>query len=52
MTRSPRLIAGLVAAAAIALVVAANWQFVSLATGSHPGCVSVNPAKPAATAGC
>lgn len=52
MTLSPRLIAGLAAAAAIALVIAANWQFVSLATGSNPGCVPVDPAKPAAKAGC
>ncbi|MEP3435189.1 MAG: hypothetical protein ABJN75_00165 [Hoeflea sp.] len=52
MTLSPRLLAGLAAAAAIAVVIAANWQFVSLATGSHPGCVPVTPAKPAAAAGC
>lgn len=52
MTISPRLIAGLAAFAAIAFVIAANWQFVSLATGTHPGCVPVDTDKPAAKASC
>lgn len=52
MTRHPRLLAGLAVIAGLALVIGANWQFVSLATGSHPGCVPIDPGKPAATAGC
>lgn len=47
-----RLGIGLAIAAAVALVIAANWQFLHLALGSHPGCVQIDPARPAAAAGC
>lgn len=36
----------------LALVVGANWRFVHLAFRSHPGCVAVDPALPAAKPDC
>ncbi len=47
-----KLTIGLGVAAALALFIAANWQFVSLAFSSHPGCVSVDPQRLAAKPGC
>lgn len=47
-----RLAIGLGVAAALTLLIAANWQFVSLAFSSHPGCVAVDPLRVAAKSGC
>lgn len=49
MTRTLALIG---AAAAIALFVAANWNFIWLAVSTHPGCVPVSPGKPSASQDC
>jgi hypothetical protein len=40
------------ATAGLALVIAANWQFVRLAFETAPGCVPVDAARPAAKPGC
>ncbi len=40
------------AAAVLALVVAANWQFVRLAFDTAPGCVPIDAARPAAKPAC
>lgn len=47
-----KLSIGVAVAAGIALVIAANWQFLDLAFSSHPGCVSVEPSRSAAKPGC
>jgi len=49
---SPRFWALLAVALGLGLVVAANWRFVDLAFRSHPGCVAVDPALPAAKPDC
>lgn len=42
----------LAALAGLALVIAANWQFVRLAFDSAPGCVPVDATRPAAKPAC
>lgn len=42
----------LAAMAALALVIAANWQFIRLAFDTAPGCVPVDAARPAAKPAC
>jgi hypothetical protein len=39
-------------AATCALVIGANWNLVTVALESHPGCVTPAPEMPAATAAC
>lgn len=52
MTPAPRHWAALAASAGLALVVAANWQFVQLAFETAPGCVPEDTARPAAKPAC
>lgn len=52
MTVAPRHWAILAAFAALALVIAANWQMVRLAFDTAPGCVPVDAARPAAKPDC
>lgn len=52
MQLSTKLLFGLAVVAGIALIIAANWQFLDLAFSSHPGCVTVDPARSAAKPGC
>ncbi len=52
MILAPRHWAILVATAGLALVIAANWQFVKLAFDTAPGCVPVDAARPAAKPAC
>ncbi|SMX48792.1 hypothetical protein [Maliponia aquimaris] len=52
VVRGAKLPIGLGVAAFLALVIAANWQFVTLALASHPGCVQVDPEHAAAKPGC
>ncbi len=47
-----RMLASMAVAAAVALFVAANWNFIWLAFSTHPGCVPVSPEKPSATQDC
>ncbi len=47
-----KLSVALAVAASVALVIAANWQFVNLAVSSNPGCVPVEPSRSAAKPGC
>ena len=47
-----RTLAWIAAAATLALFVVANWNFIALATRTHPGCVPVSPDKPAASQDC
>lgn len=52
MTLRPRLWIILGVAAALALVIGANWRFADLAFRSQPGCVAEKPGQPAARPGC
>jgi hypothetical protein len=47
-----RHLAILAACTGLALVIAANWQFVRLAFDTAPGCVLVDTARPAAKPAC
>ena len=52
MIVAPRHWALLAASAALALVIAANWQFMRLAFDTAPGCVPVDASLPAANPAC
>jgi hypothetical protein len=52
MMRHPRAVVGLVIAAALALVIGANWRLVDLALRSQPGCVPEVAQLAAAKPGC
>jgi len=52
MTLRPRVWIILAVAAALTLVIGANWRFVDLALRSQPGCVAEHPGQPAAKPGC
>ncbi|MDZ4137188.1 MAG: hypothetical protein U1D06_16580 [Paracoccaceae bacterium] len=52
MISTPRLWVWLAVAAALALVIGANWHFVDLALRSQPGCVPVAADRAAAKPGC
>lgn len=49
---APRHWAIFAACAGVALVIAANWQFMWLAFDTAPGCVSVDANHPAAKPAC
>lgn len=49
---APRHWAIFAALAGVALVIAANWQFVRLAFDTDPGCVPVDTDRPAAKPAC
>ena len=49
---APRHWAIFAACAGVALVIAANWQFMWLAFDTAPGCVPVDAAHPAAKPAC
>lgn len=52
MTLHPRLWSILGVAAALTLVIGANWRFADLAFRSQPGCVAEKPGQAAAKPGC
>jgi hypothetical protein len=52
MTPRPRVWIILGVAAALVLVIGANWRFVDLAMRSQLGCVAEHPGQPAAKPGC
>ncbi|MFN3724117.1 MAG: hypothetical protein ACK4VZ_13845 [Paracoccaceae bacterium] len=52
MTVPPRAWVIMAVAAALALVIGANWRFFDLAQRSQPGCVAVAPDRPAAKPAC
>ena len=52
MTSPPRVWIIFAIAAALMLVIGANWHLVNLAFRSQPGCVTELPGQPAAKPGC